>query len=152
MTVALSENGSPLRICDECGGVDDHPRHVIKFAAGDGVTPTSVAVKALSNAEAYGPDTVAAITAQVDDTTEVSYHMDCCRTRGCFDGSCGVVTEGATELRGDELRSHIQETFPEGGVNTLFEDPENPQPQGPPLPADVVLEREGLSTYDAEER
>lgn len=34
-------------------------------------------------------------------------HMDCCRERGCPDGSCPIVTEGAEDLRGDKLRAHL---------------------------------------------
>ena len=37
----------------------------------------------------------------------VARHFDCCRTAGCPDGSCDVLTAGAEDLRGDDLRAHL---------------------------------------------
>jgi hypothetical protein len=94
-----------MRICDLCGGVDDHPRHVIAYAAGDGVTPTEAALKAM---EAAGPLGVGAeIMAQISDTSTTMRHMDCCREAGCPDGTCNEVTAGAEDLKGDKLVKHL---------------------------------------------
>ena len=38
----------------------------------------------------------------------VAKHMDCCRTDGCPDGTCDVVTAGAEGLRGADLLAHIE--------------------------------------------
>lgn len=140
-----SVNVSTLRICDECGAVDDHPRHNIFYARGDGVTPPEVGAKALENARAYGEAAVAHILAQVQDSAVMSFHMDCCRARGCFDGACNVVLSEASG-KGDELRSSIQAAWPDGITPTVFgdADPENPQPDGPPVPPDVQAERDNL--------
>lgn len=93
----------PVRMCDSCGGVDDHPRHVVAFAVGDGVTDTGVAATALKNAG----DDFEVVLAQVQDTSTVMKHMDCCRADGCPDGTCDEVTQGAEDKRGDALVKHL---------------------------------------------
>jgi hypothetical protein len=45
----------PIRMCDLCGQVDDHPRHVWDHVPGDGKSDVELGVKALSAA----PDPVA---------------------------------------------------------------------------------------------
>lgn len=104
----MTEETRPLRMCDTCGGVDDHPRHVFAHAPGDGVTSTETAGLALRNA---GDDEAAsvAILAQVMDNTTVMRHMDCCREAGCPDGTCNIVTKGAEDLKGDALVAHLTE-------------------------------------------
>lgn len=95
----------PMRICDACGQVDDHPRHVIAYAPGDGVTPSEVAVKAV---ELAGPLGVTdQVMRQITDTSTMMYHMDCCRMAGCPDGTCNEVTAGAEDLKGDKLVRHL---------------------------------------------
>lgn len=94
----------PVRMCDSCGGVDDHPRHVIGYAPEDAVTAAEVGAKAIESAPA---EHRAAIIAQVQDTTTTMKHMDCCRTDGCPDGTCYVVTSGAEDKRGNALVKHL---------------------------------------------
>lgn len=94
----------PMRMCDVCGGVDDHPRHVFGHAPGDGVTSDAVAAKALQNTD---PDNYLAVVAQVRDDSTTYRHMDCCRSVGCPDGSCNVVTQGAEDLQGMALVEHL---------------------------------------------
>ena len=98
----------PLRGCDACGLVDDHPRHVVglDFAPELHVaTPPDVASRMIENC----PDatTRTAILAHIQDNTTVMRHMDCCREAGCPDGSCNVVTTGAEDLRGMDLVKHL---------------------------------------------
>lgn len=102
--MAPTKEARPVRGCDVCGGVDDHPRHVFAHAPGDGVTSAEVAVIMLDNASA---DDRAAIMAHVKDDSTVMRHMDCCRTAGCPDGSCNIVTAGAESKRGDALVKHL---------------------------------------------
>jgi hypothetical protein len=91
-------------MCDICGGVDDHPRHVIAHAAGDGVTDNAVGALAMENAD---PGDRAAVLAQITDTSTTLRHMDCCREAGCPDGACDEVTRGAEDKRGMELVHHL---------------------------------------------
>jgi hypothetical protein len=95
----------PMRICDVCGQVDDHPRHVIAYADGDGVTSPEVALKAI---ELAGPLGVAAeVMAQISDGSTIMRHMDCCRVVGCPDGTCAEVTAGAEDKTGNALLKHL---------------------------------------------
>lgn len=94
----------PVRLCDACGGVDDHPRHVFAHADGDGITDPQIATAAIKAASA---DDLEAIVAQVQDSTTVMRHMDCCRDAGCPDGTCDVVTAGAENKTGVELTKHL---------------------------------------------
>jgi hypothetical protein len=96
----------PVRMCDLCGGVDDHPRHVFAHATGDAPTDVEVGMKALDAA----PDAPAksAVMAHIRDTSTSMRHMDCCREAGCPDGTCDQVTAGAENKRGMDLVKHIQ--------------------------------------------
>jgi hypothetical protein len=98
----------PVRVCDVCGGVDDHPRHVL--AGGDkGSWPVvnEAAVAAVLANEALSPEEKAHHVADLVDTTSQYRHYDCCRAVGCPTGTCDVLTVGAEHLRGPELRDHI---------------------------------------------
>lgn len=95
----------PLRGCPLCGGVDDHPRHVI----GKGVLPETRPVDEVVNR-------VISLVPEVDRGRVLfellggrgqSRHIDCCREAGCPDGSCGVITAGAEHLRGAALLDHL---------------------------------------------
>lgn len=98
----------PQRMCDVCGQVDDHPRHVFALAPGDGVTSPEIGAKALL-AAGDDADLSQAILAQVMDTTTIMRHMDCCKEVGCPDGTCNIVTQGAEDLKGDALVAHLTE-------------------------------------------
>lgn len=94
----------PVRMCDSCGQVDDHPRHVFAGSPGDGITAAEIGAKAI---EAASDADKAAIIAQVQDTTTTQRHMDCCRAAGCPDGTCAQVTAGAENKTGTALVKHL---------------------------------------------
>lgn len=99
--------GRALRVCDLCGLVDDHPRHVIAGSPGvDIFEPPSqdVIAKVLESAP---KDQQAALLQSLLDTTSSDRHMDCCREAGCPDGSCAEVTKGAEDKRGKALLTHL---------------------------------------------
>lgn len=92
------------RMCDSCGGVDDHPRHVHGLGEGEEPTSPAVAKKALENA---GGDNDAVLAHVYDKATQMK-HLDCCQADGCPDGSCDVILAGdAKGLKGKDLRSHL---------------------------------------------
>jgi hypothetical protein len=93
-----------VRLCDSCGGVDDHPRHVYGVVDGDGVTDPDVAAKAVEAASAAD---LPGLLAQIQDTATVVKHMDCCRDDGCPDKTCDEVTKGAEDKRGSDLVKHL---------------------------------------------
>jgi hypothetical protein len=94
----------PKRMCDSCGQVDDHPRHVFATAPGDSQSLAEVAAKAI---EAASAEDRPAIIAQAQDTSTTMKHMDCCRTDGCPDGTCAQVTAGAEGKTGNALVKHL---------------------------------------------
>lgn len=100
--------GRAIRVCDLCGGVDDHPRHVIAGSVpGQSVVdePSEEIVnRVLDNAPA---ELRARLLRDLMDTGSSDRHMDCCREAGCPDGSCDQVTAGAEDLRGADLLAHL---------------------------------------------
>lgn len=103
--------GRPLRVCDLCGAVDDHPRHVVAgnirgtFAPSDG---------ALERVMAEAPDGERnRLVRELMDTTSSDRHLDCCRDNGCPDGSCGVMTEGAGAKTGKAMLDHLMKVGPD---------------------------------------
>ena len=102
----------PLRFCDACGGLDDHPRHVIDGVA-NGKPPADVlAGFDLSGAPASAVEQLFAPNVTVR-------HMDCCAAAGCpVCQATEALTGGA---RGDKLLTTIQ-----GGALDDFEPPDVP--------------------------
>lgn len=101
----MAENETrPLRLCDSCGQVDDHPRHVVAHAPGAGATDGEIAARALRNAPEEAYETV---IAQIRDDALIAKHMDCCAADGCPDGSCDKVVAEAQGRQGDSLVAHL---------------------------------------------
>ena len=114
----------PLRVCDICGAVDDHPRHVIAGVIVGAFRPTE---DALRRVLAEAPeDQRERLVFELADTTSSDRHLDCCRQVGCPDGSCGVMTSGAEDKRGSELLDHLVSVGPErmGLMNDLSDIPQ----------------------------
>jgi hypothetical protein len=100
--------GRPLRVCDLCGAVDDHPRHVIAGQFDVGLFRPSDG--ALDRVLAEAPEELrAGLVRDLLDTSSSDRHLDCCRDAGCPDGSCARVTEGAEDLTGADLLAHLVE-------------------------------------------
>lgn len=97
----------PLRICDVCGGIDDHPRHVFvappkTFAVNGKHLEAALKLKGLTDEQRQ------ALVTEIADTEVQQRHMDCCRQAGCPDGSCNAVAAtGAEALRGKDLIKHL---------------------------------------------
>lgn len=90
----------PLRLCDVCAQLDDHPRHVTAVSPGaDGAVPDSAFLDTL-------PDGVPArAIAELMDNSTVIRHMDCCASRGC--SVCLDVLEAAGSAHGDALTKKL---------------------------------------------
>lgn len=96
----------PTRMCDVCGGVDDHPRHVFAHAPGDGQSDYEVGLAALDSVK-DDPEARKAVLDHLKDNATTMRHMDCCREAGCPDGTCNQVTAGAENKKGDALVKHL---------------------------------------------
>ena len=99
-------DGRVLRVCDLCGGVDDHPRHsfggpqIGQFRN----APDDIVEKVLANAPSQYR---AALLRELMDTSSLDLHKDCCRDAGCPTGECPEEFAEVGDLRGDELRSAL---------------------------------------------
>jgi hypothetical protein len=98
----------PIRVCDVCGGFDDHPRHVIGHAANEAPAVDQAVVKALAVHVDFTTDEGGAAIADLMDTTLQLRHMDCCASVGCPDGTCVEIhrrtpAPANSPLRGDDL-------------------------------------------------
>jgi hypothetical protein len=113
-------DGRTLRVCDVCGGVDDHPRHVLAGIVADSFEPPSQATlqRVIDNSP---DDQMARLVSELTDRSSQDRHMDCCRVVGCPDGICNVQTVGAEDLRGVQLLEHLVERAPGafGGGTTM---------------------------------
>lgn len=107
----LIGGGRPLRVCDWCGIIDDHPRD-----SGLGYntpTPAGVAGRVLRELDSRD-DIPDAMKAEIEHevTSQASYcrHPDCCRAAGCPTGACDVLAEqGHGDKRGRDLLPLLQD-------------------------------------------
>ncbi|GIE29968.1 hypothetical protein Ait01nite_030130 [Actinoplanes italicus] len=96
----------PIRVCDRCGLIDDHPRHTVGADPDRDDRPSQAVI-----AIVLGSDHPAEVKAlAIDQLNEpgLYLHMDCCREAGCPTGLCGPQTAGAEELRGGDLLAHLE--------------------------------------------
>src|SRR5688572_19133117 len=82
----------PLRYCDICGGLDDHPRHVIAVPSG-GEAPGNL----LNSVEG---GSAAAVRELVNDRVLIR-HLDCCAAAGCE--VCQATEKATKGARGQKL-------------------------------------------------
>lgn len=95
--------GRPLRVCDLCGGVDDHPRHVTAGTVDGAFHPSDGALdRVLTEApENQRAELVRALL----DTTSSDRHLQCCHAAGCAHPTCAVAAESG--LTGSALLDHL---------------------------------------------
>lgn len=97
MTTTATE-ARPLRFCDACGGLDDHPRHVT-----DGVNNGKPSADVLAGFKLDGAPP-AAIEQLFERSVRVR-HIDCCAADGC--PVCAATEKVTKGKRGDALLKAI---------------------------------------------
>lgn len=91
----------PLRLCDVCGGLDDHPRHVQSIAKSE-----PDALPSPEFLDSLGTNVPAsAIALLMNPRTRIRHH-DCCAANGCVVCTRTEALNGGA--RGDELLAAIQ--------------------------------------------
>lgn len=106
MTTANIGGGRVLRVCDLCGGVDDHPRHVIAGNASEVYPAPSDEIVASVGAAAPQAE-VGRLMRDLLDTSSRDHHIDCCAAAGCPDRTCDVQIEGAGSKTGKAMMTHL---------------------------------------------
>lgn len=108
-------DNNPLRFCDSCGQVDDHPRHAFVASPGDGASNPELIREAVKRAKS--DEEIFAIIAASNDDGFITKHMDCCEADGCPDGTCTVVRAGAENKKGAELAKHLVKRGEQAATN-----------------------------------
>src|SRR5689334_13596127 len=104
----MNEPSRPLRVCDLCGGVDDHPRHSFGGPlTGVFPAPSDELVDKVLAAAPEGER--GRLLRDLMDTASLEAHKDCCRARGCPTGSCDAELAEVGDLRGLQLRDALTE-------------------------------------------
>lgn len=97
----------PMRMCDSCGQIDDHPRHV--HGTGTGEANTTPEVLSLAVAASEGDEEARqAVLRHAQDSTTQMKHLDCCAADGCPDGTCQLTAQGAAGKTGPDMLKHVQ--------------------------------------------
>jgi hypothetical protein len=110
----------PLRICDGCGQVDDHPRHVFVTA---GLPVNQEHVDAVLADESIPAAAKGQLVRDIVDTTVQQRHMDCCRDLGCPDRSCDAVLATLSQpATGKKLLDHIVGSDEVAAIGTRLND------------------------------
>lgn len=112
-------DGLVLRVCDLCGAVDDHPRHVIGGPTRDVFdrVPDEIVDKVLAAAPEQDRGR---LLRDLLDTGSSDRHLQCCAAAGCPETrpewQCGNRLQGAEGLTGADLRAHFSRNAenPEG--------------------------------------
>lgn len=97
--------GRALRVCDLCGGVDDHPRHVLAGNEPDAFARPGDEIMSRVLDAAPAEDRVRLVRDLVD-TTSSDRHLDCCAAAGCPTGTCGPQVAGAAGA-GRKMLDHL---------------------------------------------
>lgn len=93
----------PMRICEVCKEIDDHPRHVVWVAPGTVPVDNELIVQVAAETGLTDEEKKNIIAYLVDTTTDIR-HFHCCSEVGCPDGTCDVHPN---ELKGAELLANI---------------------------------------------
>jgi hypothetical protein len=98
-------SGRVLRVCDLCGGVDDHPRHVIAGTEKGAVPAPSDEIIG-KVADAAPPAERGRLMRELMDTSSSDRHLDCCAASGCPTGTCGPQVADAPGV-GRKMLEHL---------------------------------------------
>jgi hypothetical protein len=99
-------DGRTLRVCDLCGAVDDHPRHVIAGHETEAFDRPSddIVNKVLDSAPVAER---ARLVRELTDTSSSDRHLDCCAAAGCPTGTCGPQVAEAKGKTGAAMLQHL---------------------------------------------
>jgi hypothetical protein len=102
--------GRILRVCDLCGGVDDHPRQILAGTDGEAIVarPTEEVINRVLDTAPEGDR--ARLLAELMDKTSATVHYDCCAESGCTHDVCHQVVAAANGKTGKALHAMLTGT------------------------------------------
>jgi len=109
----------PLRVCDLCGQVDDHPRHgLVGSVPGQAIMAAPAEDIVNKVLDAAPADQRARLMRELTDTSTSDRHLDCCAAAGCpmvsspieseRAQSCPEKLKGADGVTGKKLLAHLE--------------------------------------------
>jgi hypothetical protein len=102
--------GRILRVCELCGGVDDHPRQILAGTDAAKIAPRpseEIIGRVLENAPTSDR---ARLMADLMDETSATPHYDCCAASGCTHDVCHQVVAAAGGKTGKALHAMLTGT------------------------------------------
>jgi len=121
------------RVCDICGGVDDHPRHSFSGVINDNwPVDESLSGTVSANAEQAFHDGLVsfeeanAIICAYGDTTSTDRHIDCCASAGC--PLAGTID--GCDIRAARAAGGTGQVMVDAAMAIRDENPEHYNPEG----------------------
>ena len=104
--------GRILRVCDLCGGVDDHPRNMLVGSAEQDPFPRpseDIMNAVLKNAPVAERGR---LLSELLDQTTSDRHYDCCAASGCSHEACRQIVAAAGGKTGKALHAMLTGSDP----------------------------------------
>jgi hypothetical protein len=97
--------GRILRVCDLCGGVDDHPRQILAGTDGQSIIsrPSEDIINRVLDTAPEADR--ARLLADLMDESSVTVHYDCCAATDCTHDVCHQVVAAASGKTGKALHA-----------------------------------------------
>lgn len=102
--------GRILRVCDECGQVDDHPRQILAGTDGQAIAerPSEELINRVLDTAPEADR--ARLLAELMDETSRTLHYDCCAASGCTHAVCHQVVAVVKGKTGKALHTLLTGT------------------------------------------
>lgn len=123
----------PMRVCDVCGKIDDHPRVQHMFGATGAPSVRADLMRSVALHDDMTDEERQAALDELADPRSALRHHDCCVESGCPEGTCGPVLEltGGRGKTGKDLLKVLQQNAEranqdhENKILTLVKNSEN---------------------------
>lgn len=110
-SVPVEPTERPLRYCDVCAQLDDHPRHVIHVGPDhpsfSKTNPGNELIDRLQRPEGASNAQVARAITEINRPGLLLRHLDCCAAQGCE--VCKATEKRTGGVRGQELLAALQD-------------------------------------------
>lgn len=103
----MADEQRPLRVCDECGQIDDHPRarHMLDP---DSVNVPRHHITAVAGRRDLDPRVLDDAISELLDPVSACRHFDCCAATGCAFCTATLDAANARGKTGDDVVRAVQ--------------------------------------------